>query len=326
MHFWPAAANAPSQASADRARGVRVGEHDQRVVAAELALEAHLALGLLHASREHPPDGGRAGERERAQVRIVGEREADLGAAEHDLQRLLRHTRLVQDLDQRQHRAGRGGGRLDHDGVARRERRRELPRGDRDREVPRRDQPHDAQRAPAREGERLRLRRVGELAAEALGLAGVEVQHGRRALDLAGRVGEQLALLGDDPPRQLPTAPPEEIGGAVQQLPTARSGQTAPASLSSVCARAGLGHVAHAVGLVGRDHLARVGGVAADDRRRAHARVSPRAETAGGRLRGAPARGTRRMAPGERGPRRAPLMTPAPRPGRPAWAGPSARR
>ena len=204
-------------------------------------------------------------------MRIVGQREADVGAAEHDLQRLLRHARLVQDLDQRQHRAGCGGGGFDHDRVAGRERRGELPRGDRDREVPRRDQPDDAERAAAREDERPRLRRVGELAAEALGLAGVEVQHGRRALDLAGRVGEQLALLGDDPPRQLPTAPPEEIGGAVQQLPTARSGQTAPASLSSVCARAGVGDVARAVSLVGRDHLARVGGVAADDRRGAHA-------------------------------------------------------
>ena len=40
VHFWPADQNAPAYDGLDRAAEVGVGHHDQRVVAAELELDA----------------------------------------------------------------------------------------------------------------------------------------------------------------------------------------------------------------------------------------------------------------------------------------------
>ena len=51
VHFWPADQNAPAYAASTRAVEIGVGHHDQRVVAAELELDALAELRRLVA---HP--------------------------------------------------------------------------------------------------------------------------------------------------------------------------------------------------------------------------------------------------------------------------------
>ena len=57
VHFWPADQNAPAYGGLDRAVEIGVGHHDQRVVAAELELDALAGLRRLvaHASARSRP-------------------------------------------------------------------------------------------------------------------------------------------------------------------------------------------------------------------------------------------------------------------------------
>jgi hypothetical protein len=67
------------------------------------------------------------------------------GAGQHR-QHVRRQTGLQRQLAQPDRRQRRQLGRLEHDGVARSQRRREPPAGDRHREVPGDDDAHDAER------------------------------------------------------------------------------------------------------------------------------------------------------------------------------------
>jgi hypothetical protein len=75
VHFCPADQKAP-------AYELGVGHHDQRVVAAELELDALAVPRRLVADRSSRCD--RTGERDRAHARVGDERGADDGAAPRD--------------------------------------------------------------------------------------------------------------------------------------------------------------------------------------------------------------------------------------------------
>ena len=125
-------------------------------------MPAHLALRRDAARGGTPgdlePDRGRA--RERDDVGELDDRRAGGARAGDDVEHAVGHVRR-EDLGQAQRAADRVGRRLEHDGVAVRERGRGLPQRDREREVPRRDQPGDAARAAAAHHQRARVRGRG---------------------------------------------------------------------------------------------------------------------------------------------------------------------
>ena len=84
---------------------------------------------------------------------------------------------------------------LEHDGVAVRQRRGQLPDRDRGREVPGRDQADDADRPPAREEHLIRNRRLVHLARRAPALARGEAQDRRGPGRLPACLTERLAHL-----------------------------------------------------------------------------------------------------------------------------------
>ena len=130
--------------------------------------------------------GVRAGEGEAADEGARGKRRPDRGAGAGDeVEDAGRQAGVLQALDELERRERRGRRRLEDDGVAVDERRRDLPRRDGDREVPRRDDGDDAERLAA--AEQHRLRRVGRqhVAAEAPALAGEVAQDVARPRDLA---------------------------------------------------------------------------------------------------------------------------------------------
>jgi hypothetical protein len=121
--------------------GLEVGvrEHDVRVLAAEL--QRH----LLHVLGRGPHDRASglqpAGEGDEVDARRGHERGAGhRSRAEHEVDDAVREPRLLDGLDQRDRRERRDLARLEDDGVAGRERGRELPRHLQQRVVPRRDQ------------------------------------------------------------------------------------------------------------------------------------------------------------------------------------------
>jgi hypothetical protein len=102
-------------------------------------------------------------------------------------------------------------GRLEHEGVAAGDRDRVHPHRDHDREVERGDPGRDPERLADRVAVDLGGDVLGEVALEQVGDAGGDLDDLHAALDLAGRVGYDLAVLGGDDPGQL-------VAVALQQL------------------------------------------------------------------------------------------------------------
>ena len=192
----------------DRVLEVGVGEHDQRVVAAQLEQDPLQvpARGL----GELPPGRGRPGEIEPAHVRVLDQLVADrprlAGRVRDDVEHARRQPRLGEDLAPEEaayHR--RVLGRLQHDGVAERERRRDRARGEDQRRVPGRDRADDPDRAAQAHRERARIggdhlaeRRVGESRRlpEEPGYENVRLEHpeAERAAGLAREQRHDLVL------------------------------------------------------------------------------------------------------------------------------------
>ena len=110
------------------------------------------------------PDRARTRERDQVDSRVADQRRARVALAREQPERRRGDPGPVQRLDQRVRAPGRLLRRLQHDRVARRERRGGHPGGDREREVPGRDHRGDAERLvadrvalPGRLGERRRL-------------------------------------------------------------------------------------------------------------------------------------------------------------------------
>ena len=140
---------------------VGVGQHNQRVVAAELKEQA-LVAGL---ARDRAPGGHRAGQVDARHVG-AGRRLPQLGLVGHaQLQRVARDAGLVANIEQRARRQVALRVRLEHDGAAGGERGAELVRGEVDGEIKGAHGEHHAQRPRQNERELVfaRTKRVGRL-------------------------------------------------------------------------------------------------------------------------------------------------------------------
>ena len=136
----------------DRLVERRVVEDDVRGLAAELEREPLAGAG--EAPLDLLPDLGRAGEGDLVDVLVLDERGAGAAVARDDVDDARGQLGLAKDVGEEQRRERCRLGRLEDDGVAARERRRDLPGEHEEREVPRDDLARDADRArtPVREG------------------------------------------------------------------------------------------------------------------------------------------------------------------------------
>ena len=163
----------------------RVVEDDVRGLAAEL--EGELLVGARDRARDRLAHLGGPGERDLVDAGVLDERAARVARAGDDVDDARRQVGLPADVGEQQRGERRGLGRLEHHGVARRERRRDLPRQHEHREVPRDHLGGDAERA--RVGPEPRV-------LELVGPAGVveEVRGDQRDVDVA-RLLDRLAVV-----------------------------------------------------------------------------------------------------------------------------------
>ena len=139
-----------------------------------------------------PPDLGRAGEGDLGDVGVLDQAlPADGARPGDDVEHALRQTGLERDPLELERRQRGQLGRLEDDGVAGRERRRDLPGGDHQREVPRHDQADDPERLA--EGHVDAAGDRDRLAEQALGRPGVVAEALDDHPDLAARVADRLA-------------------------------------------------------------------------------------------------------------------------------------
>ena len=196
-----------------------VGEHDVGGLAAEL--EGDLLVGCRRPSgRSARPT---AVEPVNAILSMSGcsTSACPVGAgAGDDVDDAGRQLGLLADLGEQQRGERRGLGRLEHDGVAGRERRRDLPGQHHQREVPRDDLAGDA--------ERLRVRAETGVA-ELVGPARVveEPLRDERDVDVA-RLLDRLAVVERLQHRELAAALGDDAGDAVEVLGALASGHRGP--------------------------------------------------------------------------------------------------
>ena len=161
----------------------------------------------------------------------------------------------------------RVGGRLEDDGVAGDERRHHLPAGDRDREVPGGDDPGD----PDRLADAHRPL-VGELGGDGVAehpaaLAGHQEGDVDRFLDVAARLGEDLAHLAGHGPGQALLVLRHQGAEGVEDLAALRRRRPLPHRLGGAGGPDGHRHVGRGALLEPPDEVAVVGRVAALERR-----------------------------------------------------------
>ncbi len=138
----------------------------------------------------------RAGEGDRGNIRMLEQGLADHRAgADHEVEHAGRNAGAGDDLGERMCRARHQLGRLEHDGVAVAERRRDLPGRDRDREIPGRDHADDADRLARELDVEAGADGGALLADQAQRLAGEERKDLAGARDLADALGQGLAFL-----------------------------------------------------------------------------------------------------------------------------------
>ena len=130
--------------------GVEIGrvEDNDRRLAAEL--ERHLNAQPGGLAPEQLANSGGAGEGDLIDARVVAEVAAHLAGSREDVDHAGRHAGLRHDLGEEDGRQGRVGGRLEHNAVAHRQSRSDLPREHEQGKVPRDDLPDDAKRRVAR--------------------------------------------------------------------------------------------------------------------------------------------------------------------------------
>ena len=228
-----------------RALEVGVGEHDHRVLAAELQRHRReRARGALH---DLLAGRGRAGEHHH--VDLVDQRLTRLAEAGRDLVDALGQAALAHRLDHQQRGQGRDLRRLEDHGVAGGERRDAVAEGVRQRVVPRADHADEPERRVAHDelaAEHERVGRadllVGEVVRRVLG------PEAERAADVAD-LGEQgvlvgLARLGDDRVDHALLVVEHPLLGAPQHARAALEAERLPGRLRGAAA---LGERAHLV-------------------------------------------------------------------------------
>ena len=185
----------------DRLVHVGVRHHDHVVLGAAEALHA---LAVRGAGRiDVFGDGRGADEADRLDARIGEDRVDRLLVAVDDVEDAFRQSGLDEQLgDPHRHRwiALR---RLEDEGVAAGDRGRALPQRDHGREIERRDAGDDAERLAQREQVDAGAGAVGEFALHQMRDAAGELDHLQAALDVALGVGEGLAVLGRQQPREV---------------------------------------------------------------------------------------------------------------------------
>ena len=237
VQSWPQLAKAPTIAPSAAASRFGVLEHHERRLAAELHVHALDRAGrLAHDARA----GARgAGDRDQRDVLVAGERAADLRAGPgHDVEHARRQAGVERQAAEHQRGQRRQLGRLEHDRVAGRERRPDLPGRHVERVVPGRDRGADADRlAPdrARQAFEVLARR---LALEVAGGGGEEAQVVDRQRDVEGaRELQRLAGVARLGARELVRALLEQVGHAVEHRGALAGGDAAPVAAAEGGAR-----------------------------------------------------------------------------------------
>ena len=148
--------------------------------------------------------------------------------AVHDVEDAVGHARLGEQLG-REHRGRRILlGRLEDEGVPARERRRPHPHRDHRGEVERRDPGDDAERLADRVDVDPGRGLLREAALEQRRDPAAELDHLEPARHLAHRVGEHLAVLGGEQPREVLAVRVEELADPEEQLGAPAERERAP--------------------------------------------------------------------------------------------------
>ena len=186
----------------DRGIEIRIVEHDERRVAAELERQLfHRAGALRH---QQLAGFGRSGERQLADDRIRGELGADLGGRSgNHVEHARRDARALGKLREGERRERRLRGGLQDDRAPRRNRRAGLTRNHRQRKVPRRDAGHHADRFLDDQQALVGLLVRDGIAVRALGFFTEPFEERRGVGHFAFRFGERFPLLGGHQPRQV---------------------------------------------------------------------------------------------------------------------------
>ncbi len=186
-------------------------EHDTGVLAAALQDDAlHVRLGGI--LEEAAADLRRAGEGDHVDVRVQAERLAcDRPLSGEDIEDTARQTGLVRQLGDTQRRHAGFLRRLDDDGVARRQRRADLPGQHQDREVPGQHTADDADRLANHHGDRVVARRR-DLVVDLIGGFGVPLEAMQRFGEVHGfDFEDRLAALQTLQHGQLVLVAPDQL-------------------------------------------------------------------------------------------------------------------
>ena len=255
-HLSRVQAERPGQAGRDRGH-VHVIEDDGRALAAKLELDRH---EVRPACRAHLATClGRPGERHAGDPRARRERHAGRrpGAGDH-VQDARRQAGLEREVRQGQDRERCVDRRLDHDRVARGERRRHAPAEEQQRRVPRHDERADAIGLAQLVGTVSGDRQV--LAVRGVAGDGRVVAQGARQLRhvVTGRVARRLALVERfDLPQRLAVLV-DDVREPLEQVGSLRRAHRAPGlAEGSLRGRDGRVHVLGSRFEQGRERLAR---------------------------------------------------------------------
>ena len=173
---------------------------------------------------------------------------------------------LGHQLDQQRRAVRRVGRRLEHDGIAGDEGGHRLPARDRHREVPGRDDPGDPERLA--DAHRPLVGQLGGdgVAGHPAALAGHQVGDVDAFLDVAARLGDDLAHLARHRPGEPLLVLGHQRPERVQDLATLRRGRPAPHRAGRFGGLDGHRDVGPRALLEAPDDVARVGGIAALER------------------------------------------------------------
>jgi hypothetical protein len=224
----------PGVRNLDGSVKVGVGHHDQCVLAPQLQL--HPLTGGRRAIADMPAHLDRAGEGDRAHLGPGEQLGPGLGAAtDHHVEHPGGQPGVDQAASEVDRAHGRLLGGLEHDGVARHEGGRQLPRRYRHREVPRRDESDDADR-PAH---RVHLAVGGglpvELAAREPSVSREVPQRQRHPRSFGARFPQRLAGLARHVVRDLVRTLERQLGRGGQYRRTLRATTRRPVREGGSC-------------------------------------------------------------------------------------------
>ena len=134
----------PVDDALDRLIQRRVVEHDVRRFATEF--QGHLLVRARERAHDDLADFRRPRERNLRRDRVIQHRRPDVARARHEIHHARRQARVLQNFCQFETRDRRRLGRLQHDCIPHRQRRREFPRQHEQREIPRNHLAHHTER------------------------------------------------------------------------------------------------------------------------------------------------------------------------------------